>query len=97
MIAEKVGKFFSWATAYCRKSSWKDLALIKFCLCAEGVLAGLCVPPGKRKKAALGALLIFLIASVPLMFRFFRVVKEEQAAEEEDEEDYLDYYEIDED
>lgn len=97
MIAEKVGRFFSWANACCRKSSWKDLVLVKFCLCAEGVLAGLCVPSGKRKKAALGALLVFLIASVPLVLRFFQVVKEEQAAEEEDEDDYLDYYEIDED
>ena len=97
MIAANLGKFFSWANAYCRKSSWKDLALIKFCLCAAGVLVGLCVPPEKRKKAALGALLVFLITSVPLMLRFFQVVKEEQAAEEEDEDDYLDYYEIDED
>ena len=97
MIAANLGKFFSWANAYCRKSSWKDLALIKFCLCAVGVLVGLCVPPEKRKKAALGALLVFLITSVPLMLRFFQVVKEEPAAEEEDEDDYLDYYEIDED
>lgn len=97
MIAANLGRFFSWANAYCRKSSWKDLALIRLCLCAEGVLAGLCVPPEKRKKAALGALLVILIASVLLMLRFFQVVKEEQAAEEEDEDDYLDYYEIDED
>ena len=97
MIAKKVGKFFSWANAYCRQSSWKDLALIKFCLCAAGVLVGLCVPPEKRKKAALGGLLVFLLTYVPLMLRFFQVVKQEQAAMEEDEDDCLDYYELDED
>ena len=35
---------FSYADKYLQKSSWKDLALIKLCLFAMGIMAGIRIP-----------------------------------------------------
>ena len=37
-------KLFSAADAYIAKMNWKDLALVKLCLCAAGVMLGLAAP-----------------------------------------------------
>ncbi len=58
---------FSYADAYIKNCTWKDLALVKFCLCAIGVMIGLSVPKEKRKIPFLGALLVFLVTYFPLM------------------------------
>ena len=34
-------KWLSYANEYVRQSDWKDLALIKLCLCSAGVLIGM--------------------------------------------------------
>ena len=39
-----VKSLFSYADAYIKNCTWKDLALVKFCLCAIGVMIGLSVP-----------------------------------------------------
>ena len=44
-------KLFTVADEYVRQSDWKDLALIKFCLAAIGVLIGMHIPREKRKPA----------------------------------------------
>lgn len=67
-------RLFDWGNAYIRECDWKDLALVKFCLCAMGVLIGLCVPEKKRKIPLILAGIVFLATSIPLMVKFGRVV-----------------------
>ena len=72
---------FSYADAYIKKCTWKDLALVKFCLCAIGVMIGLSVPKGKRKLPFLGAIFVFLVTYFPLMGKFVHVIREERGKE----------------
>lgn len=63
-------KLFACANAYIRGCDWKDLALIKFCLCAIGVIIGLCIPEKKRKLPLILAAIVFVATYIPLMVRF---------------------------
>lgn len=63
-------KLFSAADAYIAKMNWKDLALVKLCLCAAGVMLGLAAPKKLRKWAALGAVVIFVTTYIPIMLKF---------------------------
>ena len=72
---------FSYADAYIKKCTWKDLALIKFCLCAIGVMIGLSVPKEKKKLPFLGAIVVFLVTYFPLMGKFVHVIREERGKE----------------
>lgn len=79
-------KLFTYADRYLRQSSWKDLALVKFCLCAVGVLIGLAVPRSRRRQFAFGALVVFVTTYIPLMYKFLHVAvqarREEELAEQ---------------
>lgn len=62
------------ANQWMKESTWKDLALVKFCLCAAGSILGLTVLR-KNKKAALAiSVVVFIATWLPLMKRFFEVV-----------------------
>ena len=63
-------KLFSAADAYIAKMNWKDLALVKLCLCAAGVMLGLAAPKKLRKWAALGAVVVFVTTYIPIMLKF---------------------------
>lgn len=63
-------KLFSAADAYIAKMNWKDLALVKLCLCAAGVMLGLAAPKKLRKWAALGAVVVFVATYLPIMLKF---------------------------
>ena len=67
-------KLFYYADRYLQKSDWKDMAMLKFCLFSIGILAGMKIPI--RNKAAVLALLVFLITYIPLMAKFIGVVTE---------------------
>ena len=54
-------KLLSAADAYIAKMNWKDLALVKLCLCAAGVMLGLAAPKKLRKWAALGAVAVYYL------------------------------------
>ena len=58
------------ADRYAAQSTWKDFALVKFCLAALGVLIGLSVPTRRRKVAGILAVLVFLPTYVLLMKDF---------------------------
>lgn len=70
-------KLFAKANAYCKESNWKDLALLKFCLCAIGIIIGLLIPDAYFGIAMGVALLVFLITYIPLMWKFFEVKVDE--------------------
>lgn len=63
-------RLFSAADAYIAKMNWKDLALVKLCLCAAGVMLGLAAPKRVRKWAALGAVAVFVATYLPVMLKF---------------------------
>ena len=63
-------KLFSAADGYIAGMNWRDLALVKLCLCAVGVMLGLAAPRRTRKWAALGAALLFAATYLPLMLKF---------------------------
>ncbi len=69
-----MNKLFAYADRYCRQSTWKDLALLKFCLCAAGVVIGLLVPAHKRKAVLFAALAVFAGTYVPLMYDFLSLM-----------------------
>ena len=63
-------RLFSAADAYIAKMNWKDLALVKLCLCAAGVMLGLAAPKRVRKWAALGAVVVCVATYLPIMLKF---------------------------
>ena len=61
---------------YAESSSWKDFALVKFCLFAMGLIAGTKVPEKHKKNAVRGALCVFAVTYIPLMAKVFLTVAE---------------------
>lgn len=74
-------KLFAYADRYLQQSSWKDLALVKFCLCAVGVLLGLAVPRSRRRQIGFAAV-VLVSTYVPLMSKFLHVVVQARREEE---------------
>lgn len=68
-------KLFSYADQYLQESNWKDLALVKLCLCALGVIIGLSIPKEKRKYPLIFAGILFVATFMPLMVKFFIMIK----------------------
>lgn len=65
---------FEGANEYVKESDWKDLSLVKFCLCAIGIMIGINVPREKKKTVLIGASVIFAMTYVPLMSKFIRLM-----------------------
>ena len=74
-------RLFSAADAYIAKMNWKDLALVKLCLCAAGVMLGLAAPKRVRKWAALGAVAVFVATYLPIMLKFLSHLEGEMRKE----------------
>lgn len=58
------------ADQYLKACTWKDIAVLKFCLMALGALIGLAMPGSKKRAAAWAASLVFVASYVPLMSKF---------------------------
>lgn len=70
-----IKKLFESADMYLKVSDWKDIALIKGCLCSLGVLIGLSIKSGK-KIAGLIASIVFVLTYIPIMIKFIGVLKQ---------------------
>ena len=58
---------------YAGESTWKDFALVKFCLFSMGLIAGTYVPE-KHKKTVIGiSAAVFTATYIPLMAKVFRL------------------------
>lgn len=66
--------FFNLGNQYAKESDWKDLALIKFCLCAMGVILGVNIAPKHKKTVSIVAALVFVATYIPLMGKLFRIM-----------------------
>lgn len=71
-------RLFVYAEKYIAKSDWKDLAMLKFCLFAMGVLAGMRIPERSRKQAGWIGAAVFVATYIPLMAKFFSVIREKE-------------------
>jgi len=75
-------KLFDLGNRYAKESSWTDFALVKFCLCAMGILIGMRIPSKKKTAVTAVSASVFIAAYVPLMAKLFKLaVQDEQAAE----------------
>lgn len=78
-IVEQVAKkhemksLFELGNQYVRESDWKDLALVKFCLCAMEIMIGTQVPTKHKKVVVAGALGVFVATYIPLMTKLFKI------------------------
>ena len=70
-------KLLDFGNRYAKESSWKDFALVKFCLFAMGLLAGMSVREKDKKTVRIGAATVFAVTYVPLMAKLFRIMDEE--------------------
>ena len=80
-------KLFQYANGYLRECDWKDIGLVKLCLCAVGVMIGLGIPKKQQKPAFFAAAGVFFSTYIPLMIRFVRSVirqKEQSLSEDYD-------------
>ena len=70
-------KLFPWlftsADRYLRASDWKDIALIKLCLFAIGLLAGMQVSELDKKAVRAGAAVLFAVTYIPLLSKYIGV------------------------
>lgn len=73
-------KLFYYAEKYIEKSDWKDFAMLKFCLLAMGILAGIHIPEKNRKQAGWIAAAVFAVTYIPLMAKFFSVIRGEEVS-----------------
>ena len=71
--------FFDLGNRYMQESDWKDLALIKFCLFAMGLLVGTQVTE-RYKKPVIGASLgVFIATYIPLMLKLFKIMSKKES------------------
>lgn len=66
-------KLFEYANEYVKESDWKDLALLKFCLFAMGLLVGMKVAPRHKKAVTITAIMVFIATYIPLMSKFVKI------------------------
>lgn len=66
-------KLLDFGNRYAKESTWKDFALVKFCLFSMGLAAGTQVPDKYSKKALGAAACVFVSTYVPLMAKVFRI------------------------
>ena len=69
-------KLLDWANGCIRRWDWKDVALLKFCMLALGVLVGLAMPHRGRRLAK-----VFLMAWATLMVDCFRMTLPKNSAD----------------
>lgn len=69
-------RLFGYANEYVRQSDWKDLALLKFCLCSAGILIGTALPQKVRKPVVFTAMGVFIATYIPLILKFLRIAGE---------------------
>ena len=68
-----MNKLFDIGNRYANESTWKDFALVKFCLFSMGLAAGTQIPDKYKKKAIGTAACVFAATYIPLMTKVFRI------------------------
>jgi hypothetical protein len=69
-----MNKLLDYSTEFIKQSDWKELALIKVCLCAMGVMWGMALPKKTHKPAAFIVVVVFVATYLPLMLKLLRIM-----------------------
>lgn len=67
-------KLFEYGDEYAQESTWRDFALLKFCLAALGTAMGLCAPKKWKTPALIASIAVFVGTLIPLMVKFVRII-----------------------
>lgn len=70
-------KLFDKANQYCRESTWKTLAALKFCLFSIGIIVGVLLPEGCKVPVLVIFGIVLVVTYIPLMAKFVRIWKED--------------------
>lgn len=70
-------RLFEYADRYIKEIDRKDIALLKLCLCAIGVLIGISIAPKHKKTVMAVAAVVFGFTYVPLMKKFIKIIIDE--------------------
>ena len=62
------------ANEYIKTWSICDVALLKLCVCAAGVMFGMAIPKRHRDKAAFAASAVFTVTYILVMMPFLRLM-----------------------
>ncbi len=71
-------KLLDYADRYIENSTWKDMAMLKFCLFSLGILAGMQIPKKDKKEAGILALAVFVLTYIPLMKKLVDMIRREE-------------------
>ena len=71
-------KLLDFGNRYADKSTWKDFALVKFCLFSMGLAVGTQVPDKHKRKTIGTAVCVFLATYIPLMAKVFRIALDKE-------------------
>ena len=68
-------KLFEVADRYCKESTWKTMAALKFCLFSIGIIVGVLLPETYKTPVLVIFGIVFIVAYIPLMRKFFKLWK----------------------
>ena len=71
-------KLLDYADRYIENTTWKDVAMLKFCLFSLGILAGMQIPKKDKKEAGILALAVFVLTYIPLMKKLVDMIRREE-------------------
>lgn len=65
---------FELGNQYAKESNWKDFALLKFCLCAMGIIIGTQVSQKHKKTVIRASAGVFIATYIPLMVKVYKIL-----------------------
>lgn len=68
-----IKKLLDLGNRYAENSSWKDFALVKFCLFSMGLMAGMFVKKKYRLPVICASIAVFMATYIPLMKKLFTI------------------------
>ena len=67
-------RIFASADEFIRRSDWKDLAIVKFCMFSIGLLVGLQITEKCKKGVRIAASVVFTLTYIPLMVKYLGIL-----------------------
>lgn len=68
-------KLLELADQYCRESTWKTLAALKFCLFSIGIIVGVLLPDICKLSVLVIFGVVLVVTYIPLMAKFIRLCR----------------------
>lgn len=68
-------KLFEVADRYCKESTWKTMAALKFCLFSIGIIVGVLLPETYKTPVLVIFGIVFIVTYIPLMRKYFKLWK----------------------